>query len=166
MGCEIEIRMYRDSDFETTWPLFHTLARYYRKWAYRRSEEETRDYVRERVLGKDSDVRMALAILEGKTVGLATFSIMYPAPASAAQLYIKELFVDEKFRGKGTGRAMMKFLARYAIDHGCSRLDWSAETDNPGAVEFYTAIGAKPVEEKVYFRFENEALEAFANLGE
>jgi GNAT superfamily N-acetyltransferase len=154
--------MYEDSDFEDTWLLFHALARYYRKWAYQRSEDETREYVRERVLGDDSDIRMALSLLNDKVVGLATFSIMYPSPHSAAQLYIKELYVDEKFRGQGAGRAMMKFLARYALDHGCSRLDWSAETDNPGAVEFYTAIGAKPVEEKVYFRFENDDLESFA----
>ena len=166
MGQDIEIRMYRDSDFEETWPLFHALARHYRKWAYQRSEEDTREYVRKRVLGEESDVKIALAFLRDKPVGLATFSVMFPAPRSAAQLYLKELYVDENSRGQGAGRALMKFLARYALDHGCSRMDWTAETDNPGAVEFYTAIGARPVEEKVYFRFDNEALEAFSNLDE
>ena len=56
----------------------------------------------------------------------------------------------------------MRFLAQLAIKRGCVRLDWTAETDNVAALSFYDRLGARRVTEKVYFRFDGEALAAFA----
>lgn len=57
----------------------------------------------------------------------------------------------------------MKFIANYALEHGCNRLDWTAESSNPVASEFYLAIGAEQILEKQYFRFEGLALSDFAS---
>jgi GNAT superfamily N-acetyltransferase len=88
---------------------------------------------------------------------------MYPSPGLKAQLYLKELYVHEGHRGKGAGRTLMKFVARYALAHGCNRMDWSAEKTNPAALEFYEAVGAKPLAKKVYYRLADGELESFAN---
>jgi ribosomal protein S18 acetylase RimI-like enzyme len=56
----------------------------------------------------------------------------------------------------------MAFLARLALERGCGRFDWTAETDNPETLAFYDRLGARRVEEKVYYRFDGEALNALA----
>ena len=156
------IHLYEDRYFETTCWLFNSVSEFYQIGELP-TLAQTREYVQNQVLGNDSDVKIALAIEANKAIGAATFSVMYPSPKSKAQLYIKELFIDAAHRNRGAGRALMKFVARYALDHGCNRMDWSAEKTNPTAVEFYNAIGAKPLSYKIYYRIADEDLESFAN---
>ncbi len=62
----------------------------------------------------------------------------------------------------GVGKSLMRFIAAFAVEHGCTRFDWTAETTNPKAAKFYLALGASVVEEKQYFRLNNQGLAAFA----
>lgn len=57
--------------------------------------KETETYVRDYVLGSDSDVSVMMAFDGDTGIGLASFSIMYPSPNLKGQLYLKELYVDE-----------------------------------------------------------------------
>ena len=84
------------------------------------------------------------------------------APSLGGQLFMKDLFVAPEARGRGAGQALMEFLARLALARGCVRFDWTAETSNPAALAFYDRLGARRIEEKVYFRFDGEALRALA----
>ncbi|MDN0031266.1 MULTISPECIES: GNAT family N-acetyltransferase [Serratia] len=95
-------------------------------------------------------------------MGFATFSLLFPAPRCSGQAFMKELFTSEKARGRGVGRALIQFIATFALEHGCSRLDWTAEASNPKAGEFYLSIGASLIEDKQYFRMEGKDLKAFA----
>ncbi len=158
----IVTRLYEDRDFKSLCQLCQGVVEYYQVDKIP-DDSETTAYVRDYVLGEDSDVKVMMAF-EGDTgIGLASFSIMYPSPNLKGQLYLKELFVDEEYRGKGVGQALMKAVARYALDHNCSRMDWSAEKTNPSALEFYQAIGATPLDIKVYYRIASEDLESFAD---
>jgi GNAT superfamily N-acetyltransferase len=161
MSGVVSVRMFNDADFDSAWPLFHRLSL---DWALGTlpTEEQTRDHVRLNILGDASDVRIALAFRDEEAIGLATFAILYPVPNRKAQLFLKELFVDANARGIGIGRKLMRFVARYAFEHGCSRLDWAVDTTNGAAIEFYAALGAKPLNEKLYFRLANDELEDFA----
>jgi GNAT superfamily N-acetyltransferase len=76
----------------------------------------------------------AIAEQDGRAVGLATFAVLYPAPGPGGQLFMKDLFALAGARGQGVGRALMGFLARLAVERGCGRFDWTAETDNPEAL--------------------------------
>ncbi|KMW57175.1 YbjA protein [Candidatus Rhodobacter oscarellae] len=78
---------------------------------------------------------------------------------------MKDLFVSERARGTGLGNLFMRHLARHAVELGCHRFDWTAETDNPRAVAFYDDLKAERVAEKVYFRFSDANLRAFAGTG-
>ena len=128
--------------------------------------EDVRVYVREQVLGPDSSISVAVASLGQTPIGLATFTVVYPAPACQGQLFMKDLFVDTAHRGSGAGHALMTFVARYAVDHNCGRFDWTTETSNPHAIAFYTRLGAEPVENKVYYRMAGGQLTALASSGE
>jgi hypothetical protein len=56
----------------------------------------------------------------------------------------------------------MGVLARLAVERGCVRFDWNAQTDSPEALAFYGRLGARRVAEKVYHRHKGETLRQFA----
>jgi GNAT superfamily N-acetyltransferase len=111
------------------------------------------------ILDPAGDCELALATVDGQAVGFATFAVLYPAPALGGLLFMKDLFILAAFRGHGIGHELMRFLASIARTRGCSRFDWTTETDNPDAMAFYKRLGARLIQEKVYYRLEGEALQ-------
>ena len=156
----IRIRLAGPGDAAALAELFYAVDRHY--WgAAAPTPAAMAEHVRQRVLGATS-CEIALAEIDGQAVGLATFAILYPAPGPSGQLFMKDLFTLAAARGRGVGHALMAFLARLALERGCGRVDRTAETDNPEALAFYDRLGARRVEEKVYFRVDGEALKALA----
>ena len=159
----LRIRLAAASDEAALAGLFHAVDLHY--WgAAAPSREAMAEHVRRNIVAARS-CEIALAELDGKPVGLATFAVLYPAPGPAGQLFMKDLFTLAEARGHGIGRALMAFLAQLAIARGCARFDWTAETDNPDALGFYDRLGARRVAEKVYYRFEGEAMKDLARRG-
>lgn len=161
----LEINLAGQDDSDDLVRLFQAIETHY--WLEEAPPPEaTKRHVRENILGKDNGCEIALARIEGVAVALATFTVVYPAPGLTGQLYMKDLFTSDAARGQGVGEAMMRYLARLARERGCSRLDWTAETGNPRALAFYDRLGARRVEDKVYFRLDKESLAAFAAEGD
>jgi GNAT superfamily N-acetyltransferase len=69
-----------------------------------------------------------------------------------ASLYLKELYVADAYRRACTGRLLMDGLYDVARRRGLSRVEWTTDTSNQGAREFYEALGAKPVPSKIFYR--------------
>lgn len=126
------------------------------------SYDEMLSYLTDRVFSAYSGVTVLGAWHNGTLVGFATFTLMFPAPKCSGQVYMKDLFTTAAVRGQGVGKSLMRFIAAFAIEHGCTRFDWTAETTNPKAAEFYLSIGASLIEEKQYFRLDHERLQAFS----
>ena len=149
------------SHIEQILPIFRELEEYYfgDKAA---SLEDIRGYFQSRVFSETSGVQVLLALDDlDQVVGFATISVLYPAPKLSGQIYMKDLYTSTSSRGLGVGKQLMKFIAKYALENGCNRLDWTAESSNPEAGNFYAAIGAEQVKEKQYFRFEDSSLRSF-----
>ena len=160
---KLRIRLTGASDEAALAALFHAVDLHY--WgAAAPSREAMAEHVRRNIMAARS-CEIAIAELDGKPVGLATFAVLYPAPGPAGQLFMKDLFTLAEARGRGIGQALMAFLAKLAIERGCSRFDWTAETDNPEALAFYDRLGARRLAEKVYYRFEGEAMKDLARRG-
>jgi GNAT superfamily N-acetyltransferase len=155
----IQIKLVGPDDAAALTELFLAIDRHY--WGTAPTLTAMAEHVRQRVLSATS-CQIALAEIEGKAVGLATFAILYPAPGPSGQLFMKDLFTLAAARDRGVGHALMAYLARLALERGCGRFDWTAETDNAEALAFYDRLGARRVQEKVYFRFDGEALKALA----
>lgn len=157
----MKIIFVEKSDIEQILPIFRELEEYY-FGEEAASLENIREYFQSRVFSRISGVQVILA-KDGfdRVVGFATISVLYPAPKLSGQIYMKDLFTSASSRGLGVGKQLMKFIAKYALENGCDRLDWTAESSNPVARGFYSAIGANQVEEKQYFRFEGHALRNF-----
>ncbi|WP_411063482.1 GNAT family N-acetyltransferase [Vibrio rotiferianus] len=142
-------------------PIFVELEQYYFK-EQAVSEHELTNYLKQKVFSEHSGVNIIAAYDNSIVLGFASYTTMYPGPKLSGQMYLKDLFVSSNARGRGVGIALMRHLASLAIEQGCQRLDWTAESNNPLAGQFYRSIGAELVSEKEYYRFADDALHAFA----
>ncbi len=85
-------------------------------------------------------------------LGLASYTPLWPAAGAETSLYLKELYVRENARHRGVARALMAELRKAAADLGYSRIEWTADADNPPALAFYEALGVQPHGGKVFYR--------------
>lgn len=58
-------------------------------------------------------------------------------------VYLEDLFIEEKYRGKGGGSLVMRSLAMLGQTLNCEKLVWQALDWNTPALTFYSKIGAK-----------------------
>ncbi|MGH6879679.1 GNAT family N-acetyltransferase [Hypericibacter sp.] len=58
-------------------------------------------------------------------------------------LFVAGLFVSEKARGSGIGRALMDEARRLATERGASHVAWMVWRQNPEATAFYRRLGAE-----------------------
>lgn len=68
-----------------------------------------------------------------------------------------------EFRSRGLGRAMMRFIADFALSQGIGRIDLAAGADNPRARKLYEELGGL-VRPAVYFNFPEDALRKLAEI--
>jgi GNAT superfamily N-acetyltransferase len=88
-----------------------------------------------------------------------TFSTFLGRPG----IYLEDLFVDEEYRGKGFGKALLVYLAQLAAARNCGRLEWAVLNWNEPAIKFFESLGARPMDEWTFYRLAGEALKALAN---
>ncbi|MFG3000866.1 GNAT family N-acetyltransferase [Streptomyces sp. NPDC048340] len=104
------------------------------------------------------DGRPAATVLlarDGEQVlGLASYSLLWPAVGADTSLYLKELYVREAARRRGVAGALMEALRTEAARAGCSRVEWTADADNPLALAFYQTLGTEPRDGKIFYRAE------------
>ena len=106
---------------------------------------------------------VVFAEAEGRPVGFALFFHNFSTFLGRAGLYLEDLFVLPEERGKGYGEALLRHLARTALDQGCGRLEWACLDWNRPSIDFYTKkMRALPMEEWTTYRLTGETLEAAA----
>lgn len=99
-----------------------------------------------------------LVAADPSVVGFAAVGAIFPGPGLKPGLFLKELFVSARARGSGAGTALMRAVARLAVERGFARLDWTADRGDARLLSFYDAMGAVEQSEKVFFRLTGQAL--------
>jgi len=97
-----------------------------------------------------------------REVGFALFFFNFSAFLGKAGLYLEDLFVRPEYRGRGHGKALLKQLAKTAIERKCGRLEWSCLDWNTESIDFYLSLGAKPLDEWTMYRAAGSTLEGLA----
>ena len=100
-----------------------------------------------------------LAEQVGTAVGFALFFHSYSTFAGRSCLYVEDLYVTERVRGLGLGRALMARLAGLAIERGCARLELAVLHWNP-ARAFYQRLGFDHNTDWLSYRLDGARLEA------
>jgi GNAT superfamily N-acetyltransferase len=122
----------------------------------------TEDLLRETLFGKRRTAEVAIGYLESKSVGFVLFFHNYSTFLGKPGLYIEDLFVDEDYRRRGYGRALLLHVARLAKERDCGRLEWSVLDWNQPAIDFYKKLGASPMSEWTVFRVAGKSLDELA----
>ena len=102
------------------------------------------------------------ALEEGKEVGFALFFHNFSTFLGRAGIYLEDLYVKPEYRGKGYGKALLKELARIAVERGRGRLEWSCLDWNQPSIDFYLSLDAKPMDEWTLYRAAGETLHKLA----
>lgn len=102
-----------------------------------------------------------LADWHGAPAGFALFFHNYSTFEGRAGLYLEDIYVRPAARGRGVGRALMRALARTALERGCRRFELSVLHWNP-ARAFYGELGFSRMADWLPYRLSGEALARLA----
>jgi len=118
----------------------------------------TEERLAESLFGQHRYAETLLAEDDGTPVGFALFFHNFSTFLGLPGVYLEDLFVMPEHRGRGVGRALLRELARLAVERGCGRLEWSVLDWNRDAIGFYERLGARPNSEWTVYRLTGEAL--------
>lgn len=105
---------------------------------------------------------VVFALEEGREVGFALFFHNFSTFLGRSGVYLEDLYVRPEHRGKGYGKALLKRLARIALERGCGRLEWWCLDWNRPSIDFYLSMGAKPMSDWTVYRVAGDALAELA----
>jgi GNAT superfamily N-acetyltransferase len=114
------------------------------------------------LFGKRPAAEVLIAYLGDKPAGFALFFHNYSTWLGKRGIYLEDLFVRPSARKHGIGFALLRALARIAIERDCGRIDWSVLNWNELAIDFYKQIGAKSMDEWTSFRLTGDTLAQIA----
>ena len=100
--------------------------------------------------------------LDGRTVGYALFFHSYSTFLARPGIYLEDVYVQPAVRGRGVGKALLREVARVALDRDCGRLEWSVLDWNKPSIDFYLSLGAVPMDEWTMYRLDELAIAKLA----
>jgi len=77
---------------------------------------------------------------DGKTVGYALLAKTFSQEAGGMVVWIEELYVKPKYRGRGLGHKFFEYLKDH-LPQNTKRLRLEAESDNQKAISLYRRFG-------------------------
>lgn len=111
----------------------------------------------------DKQKAEVIFVLENETeVGFALFFHNFSTFLGRAGIYLEDLYVRPEFRGKGYGKALLKQLAKIAVERGCGRLEWWCLDWNQPSIDFYLSLGAEPMSDWTVYRIAGDTLNKLA----
>jgi GNAT superfamily N-acetyltransferase len=114
------------------------------------------------LFGERPAAEVLIAHLGDTPAGFALFFHNYSTWLGKRGIYLEDLFVRPAARKHGVGFALLRALAKIAMDRDCGRVDWSVLNWNELAINFYKQIGARPMDDWTSFRLSGDTLAQIA----
>ncbi len=153
------LRAATEADIPTVIALVRELAEYERD---PEAAVATPELMREALFGDRAVAYAVVAELDGDAVGFALYFFNFSTWTGRPGLYLEDLYVRPRARGRGIGVALFKYLARVAVDRGCGRFELSVLDWNTDAIGFYERLGGVPMDGWTVYRFAPDAIAAIA----
>ena len=163
MKISFNIREANESDIPVILDLAKQLA------IYERSPESfvaTEDDYKKWGWGKENIFKVLLAENAGegpRFVGFALYYYTFSTWTGRPTLWLEDIFVPKNLRGNGIGTALLKRLARIALEKGCKRMEWTVLDWNETSRQFYFRLGSKSLDEWTTFRLTTKEIEKLAS---
>ena len=101
----------------------------------------------------DKNIAEVVFIMEeDREVGFVLYFYNFSTFVGRAGIYIEDLYVKPQYRGKGYGKALIKYLIEKAKREKLGRIEWTCLDWNQPSIDFYKSLGAKPMDEWTNFR--------------
>jgi GNAT superfamily N-acetyltransferase len=155
----LSIRFATAQDAEVIVGFIRELADYERE---PEAVEVTAAILRAQMESDDPPFECLIAELDGAAAGFALFFRNYSTWRGRPGLFLEDLFVPERHRRRGIGRALLARLAALSVERGYGRMEWSVLDWNKPAQDFYRSLGATPMDEWTIWRLSAGALDRAA----
>ena len=155
----LHIRPATIDDTDTILRFVHDLA------VYENAEQEvlsTPAHVHKTMFSEGATAHGLICEQDGHAIGFAVYFFNYSTWQGRNGLYLEDLYVDPTHRGSGAGKAILRHLARIAVEKDCGRFEWSVLDWNTPSIDFYGQIGAEPQQGWTDQRLTGDALRALA----
>jgi GNAT superfamily N-acetyltransferase len=126
----------------------------------------TIETVRKELSSSDRVIETALAFIDGEAVGMAVFFQTYSTFAARRGLYLEDIYVKEDYRNRGIATALLRFIAKWAVERHYARVEFTVLLWNTVAIEFFETMGATPTNAWTTYRLSGEWLEKLATMVE
>jgi GNAT superfamily N-acetyltransferase len=104
-----------------------------------------------------------LAEIPGRPpVGIALYYRTINTFKGQIGLFLEDLFVEQDQRGKGIGVALLRHLARHAVERHYNVIEWRVLDWNEPSIQFYERLGATKMTDWHVRRLYGPALTALA----
>ena len=103
-----------------------------------------------------------IAEWNGEPAGFAVWFVNFSTFSGRSGIYVEDLFVRPAYRGRGIGKALLAYLAKFCVEKGWARLQWSVLDWNAPSIAFYKSLGAVMMDEWTVCRVNGPALAALA----
>lgn len=154
------LRSARETDLDAIIALIRGLAEYEHE---PEAVQLDREELHQHLFGPAPAAEVILAETDdGEVAGFALYFQNFSTWTGKPGLYLEDLFVRPAFRKHGIGKALLKRLARIAVEHDCTRYVWQVLDWNTPSIDFYKAMGAKVMHDWLTCRVEGEALHRLA----
>lgn len=112
---------------------------------YEKAPEQVTNTVEQMYLdgfGENPIFGSIVAEVAGEVVGLALYYYRY-STWKGKRLYLEDLIVSEKMRGKGLGEKLLEATIQQAKDDACTGVMWQVLDWNEPAINFYKKFGTR-----------------------
>jgi len=137
----LRIRPATVRDVSIVWALIRGLARYERR---SHAVKASAARIRRDGFGRRPYFKTLLCMRGREPIGFALYYFAYSTFRGRPILYLEDLFVVPRHRGRGAGKALLAALARVAVEKRCGSMVWTVLRWNKPAVAFYERLGAGP----------------------
>ena len=154
------VRKAVEADIANLLPLMRELAEFEK---YADNFVVTEEILREQGFRRSPPDFNCLVVEESRElIGMLVYYFVPFTYRAKPNLIIKELYVAEKFRGKGVGELLMKAVAVEAANANCGQIKWWVAKWNERGAHFYERLGAKIDPDWHEFQMSEEAFRKLA----
>jgi GNAT superfamily N-acetyltransferase len=118
----------------------------------------TEDLLHHSLFGPRPYAEVLMARVDGRPAGYALFFHNYSTFLARPGIYLEDVYVQPALRGRGVGKALLREVARAAVERDCGRLEWSVLDWNKPSIDFYLSLGATPMDEWTTYRMDEGAI--------
>lgn len=136
----VRVRPACSDDAETLIELMRALAHFE---DYLDEFKVDADTLRARAFGENAQCHIAVVEWEAQVAG---YAVLLEIPFTfdlRPTVLLKELYVTPHGRGNSLGKALMHYVARWALARGAGRLKWDVMLGNEPAEAFYRQLGGQ-----------------------